>query len=280
MKGAAPDSRIYRFLAVVMAWEPLPHEADLFCNVYVDESSQTKFRYLVLGGLVMPMSFAATFEADMIAARDDTIPITKLDGTPRIIKWQKANVYNFASYKKVVDAFFSCEMRHKLPLSKHVDIHCVAVDTTQKNLKQSGEGDVDIGFNKELYFLCAAVIGKRFPKELFHIYPDRRNTSHSLDEARNIMNLGARKHGDKREWPFRRLRFEDPERCQALQVVDIFIGALAYHLNGHHQKPEANKAKKELSDYILKRAKIANPFKTTPYNRRRFAVVHRPFQKG
>ena len=53
-----------------MAWEPLPHEADLFCNVYIDESSQTKHRYLVLGGLVVPLSHADAFEADIAAARD------------------------------------------------------------------------------------------------------------------------------------------------------------------------------------------------------------------
>lgn len=265
-----------------MPWVPLPHEADLFCNVYIDESSQNEHRYLVLGGLVVPLSHADLFEADIIAARDSTIPISKPDGTPRIIKWEKANAYNLASYKKVVDAFFTFETRHQLPLRKHVDIHCVAVDTHKKSLRISGEGDIDIGFNKEVYFLCVPVIGKRFKQELFHIYPDRRTTKHSLSEAQKIMNFGARKYGDKRSWPYRRLRFQDPERCQALQVVDIFIGALAYRLNGHYDRPEAKKAKKELCDYILNRAKITKPFERSAYYRRRFTVIHRdgsPFIK-
>ena len=89
------------------------------------------------------------------------------------------------------------------------------------------------------------------------------------------MNYGAKKYGDKRVWPYRRLRFDDPENCQALQVVDIFIGALAYRLNGHYDKPEAKKAKKELCDYILGRAKITNLFERSPYYRRRFCIVHR-----
>jgi hypothetical protein len=93
------------------------------------------------------------------------------------------------------------------------------------------------------------------------------------------MNFGVRKYGDKREWPYRRLQFEDPEKCQALQVVDIFIGALAYRLNGHYDKPEANKARKQLSDYILNRAKITNPFERSAYYRRRFVVVHRDGRK-
>jgi hypothetical protein len=224
-----------------MPWTPLPHEADLFCNVYIDESSQTKHRYLVLGALVVPLSHADAFEADMIAARD----------------------------------YFSFPKRHKLPASKNVDIHCVAVDTSKKTLKATGDGDIEIGFNKEVYFLCTVVVGKRFKTELFHIYPDRRNTKHKLIDAQRIMNYGAKKHGDKRLWPYRRLRFEDPEKRQALQVVDIFIGALAYRLNGHYDKPEANLAKKSLSDHILGRVQMTNPFVRSAYYKRRFTVIHR-----
>jgi hypothetical protein len=265
-----------------MSWTPLPHEADLFCNVYIDESSQTKHRYLVLGGLVVPLSHADLFETAIIAARDKIISPTTPDGTPRVIKWEKANAYNLASYKKVIDAFFAFERDYKLPLHKHVDVNCVVVDTSKKSLRDSGDGDVEIGFNKEIYFLCVPMIGRRFSKELFHVYPDRRNTPHPLKEAQQIMNFGARKYGDKREWPYRRLQFRDPETSQALQVVDIVIGALAYRLNGHYDKPEAKTAKKTLSDYILGRARIVDPLKRTPFNQRRVAVIHRdgsPFRR-
>jgi hypothetical protein len=158
---------------------------------------------------------------------------------------------------------------------KNLDIHCVVIDTSKKDIRKSGGGDIDIGFNKEIYFLCVPLIGKRFKRELFHVYPDRRETTQDLNEARQIMNYGARKYGDQRVWPYRRLRFEDPERCQALQVVDIFIGALAYRLNGHYDQPGANPAKKELSDYILGRAKVTDPFDRSAYYLRRFCIVHR-----
>lgn len=238
-----------------------------------------KHRYLVLGGLVVPLVHAAAFEADVVAARDDIIAAFSPNGTPRIIKWEKANNYNLCAYKKVVDAFFSFPQRHKLKLDKFVDVHCIVVDTTKVDLRELGDGDIDIGFNKQVYFLCTAMIGKRFKNELFHVYPDRRTTKHSLTEAQKIMNFGARKYGDKREWPYRRLRFEDPENCQALQVVDIFIGALAYRLNGHYDKQNANPGKKALSDYVLRRAKITNPFEKTPFHLRRFAILHRGHTK-
>ncbi len=257
-------------------WTPLPHEAELFCNVYVDESSQTKFRYLVLGGLVIPHSHYDAFEADIAAVRDYTTPVKKPNGTPNLIKWQKVCPYNVGACKKIVDAFYSFPQRSRLPAMKNIDIHCVVVDTSKKPLKDEGDGDLETGFNKQVYFLCTVLIGKRFKRELFHIYPDRRTSPQPLWKARAIMNQGAKKYGDKRLYPFRRLRYHDPENCQSLQVVDLFIGALAYKLNGHYDKPNANAGKKQLCDYILNRAKIKNPLANTLYYKRRFSIVHRP----
>jgi hypothetical protein len=278
--AAARNFSIWDFLAMPprASWEPLPHEADLFCNVYIDESSQTKWRYLVLGALLVPLSHAAQFEATMIAARDAVIAPFRQDGTPRVIKWQKVNDYNLQAYVKVVNAYFTCENRLKLPTWKHIDICCLVIDTAKKSLKATGEGDVETGFAKEIYFLCVPMIGNRYKKELFHVYPDRRlikDEEAMLRTAQNIMNNGARKYLHRQDWPYRRMYFGDPERCQALQVVDIFIGALAYKLNGHYDKPDANRAKKALCDYILRRANIKNPFQKTPYHQHRLSLMHR-----
>jgi hypothetical protein len=230
---------------------------------------------MLLGGLCVPLSHSAAFESDIIAHRDGTAPITRPDGTPRIMKWEKANAHNLIAYKRVVDAYFTFPMRHKLPLSKALETHCLAVDTTKKTLKNTGEGDIEIGFAKEFYFLCVPIIGNRLKKALFHLYPDRRTTNQSLVEARAIMNAGARKHGDTRPWPYRELKFQDPEAKQALQVVDILIGAIAFQLNGHYRKPEAKRAKIELSDHVFKWARIKDPSTNTPYYQKRLTILHR-----
>jgi hypothetical protein len=259
------------------SWLPRPDEAERFYQVYIDESSQTKFRYMVLGGLCVPLAYSAAFDADMIAHRDETTPLTNRDGSVAVMKWQKASRLNLESYKRVIDAYFTFPMRHKLPLSKSLDTHCLVVDTSKKTLKATGDGDVEIGFAKEFYFLCVPTIGNRFKRErgLFHLYPDRRETRQDLREAQKIMNAGARKYNGRTDWPYRELKFEDPENKQALQVVDILIGAVAYVLNGHYQKPDANPAKKELCDYILQRAKITNPTVKTDWHRRRLSILHR-----
>lgn len=261
-------------------WTPLPHEADLFCNVYVDESSQTKHRYLVIGGLLVPLDFADAFERDLATARADSIPLKYPDGSVRVIKWEKVSRGTVAGCKKMIEAYYTFLERYKVPARKHVDFNCVVVDTSKKPLRDEGHGDIEIGFDKQVYFLCTVVLGKRFKKELFHVYPDRRSSPHPLRSAQQIMNAGMRKYGDKREYPVRRLRYHDPEDSQALQLVDLFIGAVAYKLNGHYDKPDANAGKKELCDFVLSRYKIADPSVNSPYYRRRFMIVHRPNTKA
>jgi hypothetical protein len=230
----------------------------------------------VIGGLIVPHSHFPTLEADLVAARASRLPTTYDDGMPRVIKWQKVNLGNVEACERMVESYWLFPQRHRLPAVKNIDIHCVVVDTSKKPLRDEGDGDVEIGFNKQVYFLCVVLIRKRFKRELFHIYLDRRTSPQPLAKAHEIMKAGAKKYGDRREYPIRQLRYQDPEQCQSLQLVDLFIGALAYKLNGHYEKPNANPGKKRLCDYILNRAKITNPFVNTPYYRRRFSIVHRP----
>jgi hypothetical protein len=262
-------------------WVPLPHEADRFCNVYIDESSQTKFRYLVIGGLLVPLDFYEAFEADLIAARiDGKVPLTYPDGNVRVLKWEKVSRGTINACINMIETYYSFLKRHNVPTRKHVDFNCIVVDTTKKPLRDDGDGDIEIGFNKQVYFLCAVMLAKRFKTELFHIYPDRRTSPYRLSEAQAIMNAGVKKYGDKREFPIRRLRYHDPEVCQSLQLVDILIGALAYKLNGHYDQPKPNEAKKALCDFVLTRAKIKDPLQNTPYWQRRFMIMHRPLTKA
>jgi len=259
-------------------WAPLEHERDKFFSVYIDETSQTKHRYLMIGGLVVPLSHAAQLEADIIEARRDTVvPATRPDGTPRGMKWEKLNEYNSHVYKTVVDTVFNFRRVYKLPLNKDVAVHCVGVDTSVRSPRETGAGDIGVGFDKEFHFLCTVILARRYQQALFLLYPDRRHPTTPLRKAREIMNLAAAKYGDKREFPFRRLAFADPERCQALQVVDIIIGGVAYKLNGHYKKPEANLAKREFCDYLHELFKIKELFyQSQLYRNDFFTFILRP----
>jgi hypothetical protein len=264
-----------------MSWEPLPHEAELFHEVYIDESSWNAHHYLVIGALVFPMKYADQFEQAILASRGSKLPVVNPSGKAKVMKWEKVSKWSLANYKDVVDAFFLFPNTCKARTWEHIEVHTTAIDLTKIEHRNFGDGDPDIGFNKELYFLCARRVARRYDKALFHVYADRRETKQPLKEVQSILNFGMRKYGDSREWPFRRFQFGDPEHKQALQIVDILIGALAFKLNGHYDKPNANPAKKTLSDYILGKARIARPFENTR-NTGRFTLFHHkhsPFPK-
>ena len=52
---------------------PIPN-LDAFSDVYVDESSQTKHRYLALGGLIVPTPQVSLLTRDILAARLPDLP--------------------------------------------------------------------------------------------------------------------------------------------------------------------------------------------------------------
>jgi hypothetical protein len=249
-------------------WQPTRDERKFFKSVYIDESSQN-LRYFVQGALVIPLTYAGVLEADISAVRSKSkIPTHQDDGTPRVMKWEKVGHYSLDAYKAVVDAVVNFRQTHFNSSLDEMGIHCLAVDTEIRSLRVTGGGSRETGVEIEQYFLCTAMVAKRYRESLFLIFPDRRFASRRLWDTKQIMNFGAFKFKDIRHFPFRRAAFADPEYCQALQAVDIFIGALAYRLNRHYEALDANPAKVELCDYIWKVCKAEDPFNTTSKWRR------------
>ena len=233
---------------------------------------------MILGALVVPHSCAKSFEHYLTEIRKDTtVKPFRDDGTFREMKWSLVSKSNLEAYKRFVTAVFDFRIKHQLSSLKDISIRCLAVDTSAKPIKRTGEGDRETGFEKEFYFLCNVAVARRYRSQLFSLYLDRKYVRRRLRETRDILNYGAYKWGDKRNYPFRRLNFEDPEKCMALQAVDIYMGALASLLNRRHEALDANPAKKELADYIWKLCKLENPFVTSHHQRPRFMTwIHRP----
>ena len=230
-------------------------------DVYVDETSQTKHEYLVLGGIIIHKPCILRFDELISNARSPELPFGEM-------KWEKVSRSKLAAYKRVVDVFFDGD-RNCQPL----EFHSLVVHMPKLKDRVYNQGSREIGFNKEVYQLCMK-FGRMYPQRLFHIYPDQRDTKNSTEELRSILNFGMRKKGDGRDWPFRRLHFQDSKRVYALQLVDILIGGLAYRLNRHAAKPGASQPKTELSEYIIERAKIRDLSRDTAIAGK-FTVWHR-----
>ena len=149
----------------------------------------------------------------------------------------------------------------------------LVVDTSKIDDHKFNEGSRDTGFNKEIYQL-GMKFSRLYKSRLFHIYLDRRNTKNLPEELRNILNFGIKRKEPGRDWPFRRCHFRDSDRCQPLQVVDILLGAVSFHINGHRQAKEASPAKCELSDFVLAMANIRDVKRDTPMAGK-FTIWHR-----
>jgi hypothetical protein len=124
----------------------------------------------------------------------------------------KVSKKKIAPYKRMVDVLFDNP--------KIVHFHSLFVDTTQLNHNKFNEGDREIGFNKEIYQL-AIKVSRLYRFDLFHLYPDYRNTNQTPENLRLILNRGCSKSGDPRDWPFRRCQFRDSKNTPHLQLADI-----------------------------------------------------------
>jgi hypothetical protein len=149
-----------------MAREP-PDPAQVY-DIYIDESSQTKHRYLALGGLIVPTLTVPRFSEKIANARLPELPKGEL-------AWTKVSKTKLAAYRRVVEVALSFTST-----VSGVEFHALAVDTHKIKDAAFNEGSRDIGFNKEVFQICKK-FGRINKKGLFHVYLDRRNTSSSTN---------------------------------------------------------------------------------------------------
>ncbi len=240
--------------------KPSPDPEDIG-EIYLDETSQTKHRYLALGGLIVKSSQRSALERALYEARLPDLPAMEMG-------WVKVSRAKLDAYLRFVDVFFDRSAEFA-----PFDYHSLVVDTHKLNHAAHNNGSREVGFNKEVYQLCDK-FARLYNLPILHVYPDSRTTNSSTEELRLILNRGRAKKGDPRDWPFRRIHFHQSCDSQMLQLVDILLGATAFHLNGHALKPEASPAKSELSAHILKRAGIVDVMRDTAMQGR-FTIWHR-----
>jgi len=147
------------------------------------------------------------------------------------------------------------------------------VDTSKLKDKVFNSGSREIGFNKEVYQICHK-FGRTHRDKLYHVYLDYRDTKSRPSDLRDIINRGIMRKQPNADWPYRRVHFRNSAECLSLQVVDIFIGAIAFKLNGHYAALGASQAKRELSDLVMSLAGVRDVTRDTSV-RGRFTIWHR-----
>jgi hypothetical protein len=230
------------------------------CDIYIDESSQTKHRYLLLGGLIIPTQQITTFDAAAVDARGTDLPAREMG-------WTKVSRSKLEAYRRFVSIVSA--LREIQPL----DFHCIVIDTHKIDDALYNEGSREAGFNKEIYQLVMK-FDKLYPLHDYHVYLDQRSTATIPSDLRLVINRGMMKRNRLRDWPVRRLHYRDSANCHCLQLVDVLLGGVAYHVNGHRQKGGASAAKCELSDFVLKMMGITDVSRDTAI-RGRFTMWRR-----
>lgn len=237
-------------------------------EIYVDETGVSGDRFMVLGGIVLPAKYSAQFERAIVEARSSDLPTQDGKGEPVEIGWNsfKPSRRSLAAYKRIVDTFFSFKKvihdRQNLLRSPDDDILIFAsvIDTHVKGRHYSVGALGQLGFDQEIYFHCLRIIQHdAYLRRLFHVYLDERTRKNPLEQLVGFlrMGFGKRRPNDPRRIPVTRARFLKSQESQAIQVSDLFIGAMQYRLNGYYDglnpkvKDPPNPVKKELCEYIL-----------------------------
>jgi hypothetical protein len=237
------------------------HDLSAFDEIFLDESSQTKHRHFLIGGVILHAEQSSALEEAIARARLPELPSGEMG-------WTKVSRTKLPAYRRVVDLFFDNGEGFS-----PFEFHSLAVDTHKLRDGVFNEGSRSIGFNKEIFQLCMK-FGRLYGGRLFHVYPDQRNTDQSPDELRLILNRAIRNKGDGRDWPFRRVHFRDSSSLQVMQLVDVLLGAIAFRLNGHYDRPDASPAKQELCDHILGRGRVGDVTRDTAVTGK-FTLWHR-----
>jgi len=237
-----------------------PADPNLLHDIYIDESSQTKNRYLVIGGIGVDTSSVPTANAALAAARLPQLPHGEM-------KWGKVSNAKINAYGRTVKAFFDD------PAFSRFHFHSLVVDTHAVDHRKHNQGSREIGFNKEIYQL-ASKFARLYKDKIFHLYPDYRDTDQQPEDLRLMLNRGRRKNGDPRDWPFRRCQFRNSKDTPLLQLVDLLTGSVAWCVNGHGDVPGASEAKTRLARYVMRRAGVNNASIDTAM-RGKFTIWHR-----
>lgn len=229
-------------------------------DIYMDESSQTKNRYLVIGGISLASSDVRAANEALARVRLPQLPHGEM-------KWGKVSNHKLSAYGRTTKAFFDD------PAFAAAHFHSLVVDTYALNHNKHNQGSREIGFNKEIYQL-AAKFARLYPARLFHLYPDYRDTNQRPEDLRLMLNRGRRKKGDPRDWPFRRCHFRNSKETPLLQLVDLLTGSVAWCVNGHADAPNASPAKTRLAKFVLNRAGVTNCAISTTMSGK-FTIWHR-----
>ena len=239
-------------------------------HIYCDESRQSRDRFMLLGGIILPATNVEVFNETMRKFRSEQRMFAEL-------KWTKVTNQKLEQYKKFVDYFFALNNTDKL------HFHSIIIDNHQVNYKKFSKGNKELGFYKFYYNLLLHCFGKNYCRHeennRFIVHMDYRNSSYSLGTLKVVLNRGMNKKFSVSSNPFVSIEPRDSRKSELIQVNDIILGAIGFQKNGYDLLAPTRKSKKELVKYIAEQAGLTNLKQNSPWGNKRFTIWNFRLQK-
>ena len=229
-------------------------------HIYCDESRQTKDRYMVIGGIIIPEDNVAVFNQTMEKVRQE-------ENMRAELKWSKVTNQKLSKYLCFVDYFLEQNKTDKL------NFHAVIVDNHHMDYKKLGKGDREAGFYKFYYELLLQSFGRHADQDAkFFVYLDYRITNYSLKTLKESLNRGMR-----RRWGLYTdiIKVIEPRRAKStnlIQMTDIVLGAIGFQKNGIDLRAGSRQAKIDLAKYIAAFVGLENLKYNTNRQNNRFTI--------
>lgn len=238
----------------------------MISHIFCDESRQTKDRYMVLGGLIIPKPTMNTVIETLKDFREE-------EGMRAELKWTKITNQMLPKYKRFVDYFFALNNNDKL------HFHSIIIDNHQVNHKKFSDGDREVGFYKFYYQLLLHCFGKHYAinhqtksEDSFIVHLDHRVSRYPIHQLRDILNNGMAKKYQIRHKPFLSIEPLDSKTSDLMQINDIIVGAIGFHKNAVDLIAGTRAAKIEIAKYIAEQAGLRTLAENTIFKRIRFKI--------
>ena len=134
-------------------------------HIYCDESRQSKDRFMVIGGIIIPSDSVDEFSQTMQKYRTEQKMYAEL-------KWSKVTNQKVTEYKRFVEYFFA------LNNTDNLHFHCIIIDNHQVNHRKFSKGDKELGFYKFYYQSFQYYLLVNFIFQYFNSFNIKNNGSY------------------------------------------------------------------------------------------------------
>lgn len=204
-------------------------------NIYCDESchlENDKSNSMSIGAIYCPKDKLKEINQNIIRIKEKN-GISKESE----VKWTKISPVNIRLYLDLIDYFF-----HDDDLS----FRCVIIKDKQKLNHEAYHQTHDDWYYK-MYFVMLKIIFS--PKDSHNIYIDIKDTN-SYQKAQKLLEITRNSQLDFNSFIIKKIQPIRSHEVQIMQLVDIFVGAMAYANRKFSNNETIGTTKRRLCEYI------------------------------